>query len=130
MWLLCHPTQTARRYTTEHSLRLTVTLSQVVKAAKSGIPCLPHVAFQDDRIGLSQINDDQPVHYIRELAVEIERDQLASHLGVLLDQDREPLPSSSTSEIGSPSSSRSRKAAQTAAQSQRRSLGARKGVRG
>jgi hypothetical protein len=63
------------------------------------------LALEYGGVGLAQIDDDQAIDHIGKLAVEIER-------------------------AGSASSSRSRRARQTARQSQRRRSGARNGERG
>src|SRR5215471_10959443 len=62
---------------------------QSVEGAEVSSALLPHVAFQDAGIRLAKVEDHQAIHHIGEFFIEIEADQLATDLGVLLDQNRQ-----------------------------------------
>jgi len=62
-----------------------------VEAAEAGVAFLAHVAFEDLRVGLAQIDYRQAIDHIGKFAVEIEAYQPASHLGILLEQDGQSL---------------------------------------
>src|SRR4030081_2564082 len=64
-------------------------LIHLVKSAEAGVGLLAHVALWDRRIGLAKVDDYQSIHDVGKFAVEIESHQLAAHLVILPDQDRQ-----------------------------------------
>lgn len=62
-----------------------------MNVAESGGSRYAHVSFQHGRIGLPQINHNQAIQHVGELAVDVEAEQPSSNFGVLAQEDREAL---------------------------------------
>src|SRR6266403_2479763 len=63
-------------------------LAELVESPEASVAVFAHVALEHRGIGLTQVDNYKAIDHIRKFAVEIEAHQPASHLGILLDQDR------------------------------------------
>jgi hypothetical protein len=60
-----------------------------MKTAEASVAFLSHVAFEDRRIGLAQIDNYQAIDDVGKFPVEVESDQSSANFSILFDQDRQ-----------------------------------------
>ena len=65
-------------------------LIHLVEASEGGIAFLAHVALENSRCRLAQIDDDEPIDDVGKFSVEIEAHQFAAEFCVLADENRKP----------------------------------------